>query len=152
MASIRRDDLPGQPLHLGHALLGHQPQVRHVTAKRALRGGKVRLQAGPSGMRPHGETVVHHEGGRPAREQRVAVTALTTRTADDRVHTETIGEPLGLVDVPASTQRKIDFLQRHEVRLLGLDHPKDGVKVVAVPSKAAVDVVGHDAEIHGHLP
>ncbi len=69
-----------------------------------------------------------------------------------RVHTETIGEPLGLVDVPASTQRKIDFLPRHEVRLLGLDHPKDGVKVVAVPSKATVDVVGHGAEIHGHLP
>ena len=103
-------------------------------------------------MRPHGETMVHHEGGRPAREQRVAVTALMMRTADDRVHTETIGEPLGLVDVPASTQCKIDLLQRHEVRLLGLDHPKDGVKVVAVPSKATVDVVGHGAEIHGHLP
>jgi hypothetical protein len=26
------------------------------------------------------------------------------------------------------------------------------VKVVAVPSKATVDVVGHGAEIHGHLP
>jgi hypothetical protein len=26
------------------------------------------------------------------------------------------------------------------------------MKVVAVPSKATVDVVGHGVEIHGHLP
>jgi hypothetical protein len=91
-----------------------------------------------------GEIVVHHKGGRPAREQRVAVTALTARSADDRVHAETLREPLSLVDVPASTQRKINFLQRHEVCLLRTDHFKDSVKVVAAaPSKAAVDVISH---------
>ena len=57
-----------------------------------------------------------------------------------------------MIPAAASAIAAVDFLQRHEVHLLGFDYPKDGVKVVAVPSKATVDVVGHGAEIHGHLP